>query len=75
MAYVGLRFEDHLDGASNFCSWRERIGVVFEEQGVWAVEFWYLGKWSPSVIECLTLKGEKVTLTHFTLCYKVKVTL
>jgi hypothetical protein len=35
MAYVGLRFEDRLDGASNFCSWRERIGVVFEEQGVW----------------------------------------
>jgi hypothetical protein len=35
MAYVGLRFEDNLDGASNFCSWRERIGVVFEKQGVW----------------------------------------
>jgi hypothetical protein len=26
---------------------------------VLCVEFWYLGKWSPSVIECLTLKGEK----------------
>jgi hypothetical protein len=35
MAYVGLRFADRLDGASNFCSWRERIGVGFEEQGVW----------------------------------------
>jgi hypothetical protein len=34
MAYVGLRFEDCLDGASNFFSWREIIGVVFE-QGVW----------------------------------------
>jgi hypothetical protein len=35
MAYVGLRFEDRLYGASNFCSSREIIGVVFEEQGVW----------------------------------------
>jgi hypothetical protein len=31
MAYVGLRIEDRLDEASNFCSWREIIGVVFEE--------------------------------------------
>lgn len=35
MVYQGLRFEDRLDSASNFCSWRERIGVVLEEQGVW----------------------------------------
>lgn len=31
MAYLGLRFEDRLDGALNFCSWKERIGIVLEE--------------------------------------------
>jgi hypothetical protein len=31
---AGLRFEDRLEGASNFCSWRERIGLVMEENGL-----------------------------------------
>jgi hypothetical protein len=34
MASAGLRFEDKLDGASNFCSWRERIGFLLEENGL-----------------------------------------
>jgi hypothetical protein len=34
MASVGLRFEDRLDGASNFCPSRERIGSVLEDNGL-----------------------------------------
>jgi transposase InsO family protein len=34
------------------------------------VEFWYLGKWSPSVFECLTLKWEKYP--SVTLLYVIK---
>jgi len=34
MAIAGLRFEDRLDGASNLCPWRERIGLVLEENGL-----------------------------------------
>jgi len=34
MAILGLRFEDKLDGASNFCPWRERISLVLEENGL-----------------------------------------
>jgi hypothetical protein len=32
---AGLKFEDRLEGASNFCPWRERIGLVLEENGLW----------------------------------------
>jgi hypothetical protein len=32
---AGLRFEDKLEGTSNFCPWRERIGLVLEENGLW----------------------------------------
>jgi hypothetical protein len=39
------------------------------------VKFWYLGKWSPSVIDVPNTKRGKVPLPHFTLCYKVKATL
>jgi hypothetical protein len=35
MANAGLRFEDRLEGASNFSPWRERIALVLEEQGLW----------------------------------------
>jgi hypothetical protein len=42
------------------------------EEGLTVVEFWYLGKWSPSVIDVSNTKGGKVPLPHFTLCYKVK---
>jgi hypothetical protein len=34
------------------------------------VEFLYLGKWSPSVVECLTLKGKKYP--SLTLLYVIK---
>jgi hypothetical protein len=34
MAGAGLRFEDRLDGASNFCPWREHIGLVLEDNGL-----------------------------------------
>jgi hypothetical protein len=34
MASASLRFEDRLDGASNFCPWRERISLVLEENGL-----------------------------------------
>jgi hypothetical protein len=40
-----------------------------------SVKFWYLGKWSPSVIDVPNTKGGKVPLPYLTLCYKVKVTL
>jgi hypothetical protein len=30
----GLRFEDRLDGVSNFFPWRKRIGLVLEENGL-----------------------------------------
>jgi hypothetical protein len=35
MANADLRFEDRLEGASNFSPWRERIALVLEEQGLW----------------------------------------
>jgi hypothetical protein len=34
MANASLRIEDRLDGASNFCPWRERISLVLEENGL-----------------------------------------
>jgi hypothetical protein len=34
MASAGLRFEERLDGASNLCPWRERIGLALEENGL-----------------------------------------
>jgi hypothetical protein len=35
MANAGLRFEYRLEGASNFSSWREKIDLLLEEQGLW----------------------------------------
>jgi hypothetical protein len=35
MTNAGLRFEDRLEGTSNFSPWRERIALVIEEQGFW----------------------------------------
>jgi hypothetical protein len=35
MANAGLRFEDKVEGASNFSPWREHIALVLEEQGLW----------------------------------------
>jgi len=30
-----LRFEDRLEGASKFSPWRERMGLLLEEKGLW----------------------------------------
>jgi hypothetical protein len=35
MAGASLRFEDRLEGASNFSPWRERMGLLLEENGLW----------------------------------------
>jgi len=48
MATAGLRFEDRLDGASNFCPWRERINLVLEENGLLEI---VEGKWQPQLIQ------------------------
>ena len=37
MATAGLRFEDKLDGASNFSPWKERITILFKEQALWDI--------------------------------------
>jgi hypothetical protein len=34
MASAGLKFEDRLDGASNFCPWTEHINLMLEENGM-----------------------------------------
>jgi hypothetical protein len=35
MANAGLRFKDRIERASNFSPWRERIGLLLEEHGLW----------------------------------------
>jgi hypothetical protein len=35
MAAVGLRFEDRLEGASNFVPWKARVTLVLMENGLW----------------------------------------
>jgi hypothetical protein len=35
MAATGLRFEDRLEGASNYSPWKERIALVLMENGIW----------------------------------------
>jgi hypothetical protein len=35
MANARLRLEDSLEGVSNFNPWRELIGLLLEEQGLW----------------------------------------
>ena len=37
MAAAGLRYEDRLDGASNFSPWKERITILFKEQALWDI--------------------------------------
>jgi len=32
-----LRFEDRLDGATNFSSWKEGIGLLLEENKIWDI--------------------------------------
>jgi hypothetical protein len=35
MVAAGLRFEDMLDGASNFVPWKARVTLVLMENGLW----------------------------------------
>ena len=35
MATTSLRFEDRLDGASNFLSWKARVTLLLKEQDLW----------------------------------------
>jgi hypothetical protein len=35
MAVAGLRFEDRLDGASNFVPWKARVTLLLMENGLW----------------------------------------
>ena len=37
MASTGLWYEDRLSGADNFSPWKERITVLFKEQGLWDI--------------------------------------
>ncbi len=37
MAGMGLRFEDKLDGASNFLSWKERVTLLLKEHEIWNI--------------------------------------
>jgi hypothetical protein len=37
MASASLRFEDRLDGASNFLSWKVRVTLLLEENDLWDI--------------------------------------
>jgi hypothetical protein len=37
MASTSLRFEDILDGALNFLSWKMRITLLLEENDLWDI--------------------------------------
>jgi hypothetical protein len=37
MASNSLRFEDRLDGASNFLSWKVRVTLLLEENDLWDI--------------------------------------
>jgi hypothetical protein len=37
MASTNLRFEDRLDGASNFLSWMVRVTLSLEENDLWDI--------------------------------------
>jgi hypothetical protein len=37
MASTSLRFEDRLDGASNFLSWKVRVTLLLEENDLWDI--------------------------------------
>jgi hypothetical protein len=37
MASTSLRFEDRLDGASNFLSWKVRVTLLLEENHLWDI--------------------------------------
>jgi hypothetical protein len=37
MAATSLRFEDRLDGASNFLSWKARVSLLLKEHDLWEI--------------------------------------
>jgi hypothetical protein len=37
MASASLKFEDILDGASNFLSWKARVTLLLEENDLWDI--------------------------------------
>lgn len=37
MASTSLRFEDILDGTSNFLSWKVRVALLLEENDLWDI--------------------------------------
>jgi hypothetical protein len=37
MALNSLRFEDRLDGASNFLSWKVRVTLLLEKNDLWDI--------------------------------------
>ena len=37
MAATNLRFEDWLDGASNFLSWKARVTLLLKEHDLWEI--------------------------------------
>jgi hypothetical protein len=37
MATTSLRFEDQLDGASNFLSWKARVTLLLKEHDLWEI--------------------------------------
>jgi hypothetical protein len=37
MSLASLRFEDRLDGASNFLSWKVRVTLLLEENDLWDI--------------------------------------
>jgi hypothetical protein len=37
MAIASLRFEDRLDGASNFMSWKVRVTLLLKEHDLWEI--------------------------------------
>ena len=37
MVATSLRFEDKLDGASNFLSWKVRVTLLLEENDLWDI--------------------------------------
>jgi hypothetical protein len=38
METIGLRYDDHLEGASNFLPWKEKIMFLLKENGQWSHE-------------------------------------
>jgi hypothetical protein len=37
MTSASLRFEENLDGASNYLSWKVRVKLLFEENDLWVI--------------------------------------